>query len=221
VPFRLETRRTLWYVFARVVLAVAVAAWLRPKVTGRRHIPRRGPAILAPVHRSFADFSFTGLLTTRKIFFMTKDELWKSRLLGRIVFSLGGFPVHREAADRDALRRAQEVLERGQLLVVFPEGTRREGPTIGPLLEGAAFLAARTGAPIIPIGIGGSDVAMPKGRRIPKPVRTRVVVGEPLAPPARTETGRVPRSHIHGTTEALREAIQSVYDEARRDVMAM
>ncbi|HTX62830.1 MAG TPA: lysophospholipid acyltransferase family protein, partial [Acidimicrobiales bacterium] len=149
--------------------------------------------------------------------FMTKDELWKSKPLGRLLLALGAFPVSREAADREALRRAQGVLEQGQLLVLFPEGTRGVGPTVGPLHEGAAFLSARTGAPVVPIGIGGSDVSMPKGRRIPKPVRIRVVVGEPVAPPARTEGGRVPRSSIHATTEALRRAIQSAYDDARRD----
>lgn len=217
VPFVLDTRRSFWYVAARVVFTTVVGAWFRPVVKGRAYVPRHGPAILAPVHRSFADFGFAGFLTTRKLFFMTKDELWRNRRLGKLIVFLGGFPVHREAADREALRRAQEVLERGQLLVLFPEGTRREGPTIGELHEGAAFLAARTGAPIIPIGIGGSDASMPKGRRIPKPMRITVVVGEPVAPPSRTESGRVPRSQLHATTEMLREAVQSVYDDARRE----
>ena len=79
------------------------------------------------------------------------------------------FPVHRESADREALQRAEEVLKRGEVLVLFPEGTRREGPEIEDLMEGAAFLSARTGAPIVPIGIGGSDLSMPKGSAIPKP----------------------------------------------------
>lgn len=217
LPFQLDTRRTVWYLGARAILAVIIEAWFRPVVRGRGRVPLHGPAILAPVHRSFADFAFMSKLSHRKIFFMTKDELWKKPAFGKLVVYLGGFPVHREAADREALRRAQEVLERGQLLVLFPEGTRREGTTIGELHEGAAFLAARTGAPIVPIGIGGSDVSMPKGRRVPKPMRIRVVVGEPIRAPARTASGRVPRSSIHTATEALREAIQSVYDEARQD----
>jgi 1-acyl-sn-glycerol-3-phosphate acyltransferase len=217
VAFRLDTRRTVWYLAARLIFTSAVGAWFRPAVTGRARVPVQGPAILAPVHRSFADFAFSAFLTRRKLFFMAKDELWERRPLGRLLTALGVFPVHREGTDREALRRAQEVLERGQLLVMFPEGTRRQGSTIGSLHEGAAFLAARTGALIVPIGIGGSDVSMPKGRRIPKPLRIRVVVGEPVAPPVRNEGGRVPRSSIHATTEELREAIQSVYDKARHD----
>ncbi len=154
VPFQLETRRTFWYLVARLIFTTIVGAWFRPVVSGRTRVPLKGAAILAPVHRSFADFAFLAFVTRRKLFFMTKDDLWTSRPLGKLLLALGAFPVNREAADREALRRAQEVLELGQLLVLFPEGTRHDGPTLGPLHEGAAFLAARTGTPIVPIGIG-------------------------------------------------------------------
>jgi 1-acyl-sn-glycerol-3-phosphate acyltransferase len=215
--FVLDTRRTVWYAVARIVFRAIVGSWFRPVVRGRDHVPQEGPAILAPVHRSFADFAFSAFLTRRKLFFMAKEELWKSRAFGRLLASLGVFPVRRDGADREAMRRAQEVLDRGQLLVLFPEGTRRSGTAVGELHEGAAFLAARTGAPIVPIGIGGSDVSMPKGRHVPRPLRIRVVAGAPLAPPPRSPGGRVPRSSIHATTEALRQAIQDVYDQARRE----
>ena len=215
--FVLDTRRTVWYAVARIIFRAIVGSWFRPVVLGRDHVPQEGPAILAPVHRSFADFAFSAFLTRRKLFFMAKEELWKSRAFGRLLASLGVFPVRRDGADREAMRRAQEVLDRGQLLVLFPEGTRRSGTAVGELHEGAAFLAARTGAPIVPIGIGGSDVSMPKGRHVPRPLRIRVVAGAPLAPPPRSPGGRVPRSSIHATTEALRQAIQDVYDQARRE----
>ncbi len=215
--FVLDTRRTVWYAVARIVFRAIVGSWFRPVVLGRDHVPQEGPAILAPVHRSFADFAFSAFLTRRKLFFMAKEELWKSRAFGRLLASLGVFPVRRDGADREAMRRAQEVLDRGQLLVLFPEGTRRSGTAVGELHEGAAFLAARTGAPIVPIGIGGSDVSMPKGRHVPRPLRIRVVAGAPLAPPPRSPGGRVPRSSIHATTEALRQAIQDAYDQARRE----
>ena len=215
--FVLDTRRTVWYAVARVIFRAIVGSWFRPVVRGRDHVPQEGPAILTPVHRSFADFAFSAFLTRRKLFFMAKEELWKSRAFGRLLASLGVFPVRRDGADREAMRRAQEVLDRGQLLVLFPEGTRRSGTAVGELHEGAAFLAARTGAPIVPIGIGGSDVSMPKGRHVPRPLRIRVVAGAPLAPPPRSPGGRVPRSSIHATTEALRQAIQDAYDQARRE----
>jgi 1-acyl-sn-glycerol-3-phosphate acyltransferase len=215
VDFTPDPRRTVSYRFLRGLFRVIVGLWFRPKVTGREHVPPEGPVILAPVHRSFADFGFAAFVTERKLFFMTKDSLWKKPLLGRLLLTLGAFPVHRESADREALRHAEEVLRRGQVLVLFPEGTRQEGAQVNDLLEGAAFLAARTGASIVPVGIGNSDVAMPKGKKIPKPLPIRVVVGEALAPPERSQAGRVSRSKVHQTTAALQEQIQAAYDEAR------
>lgn len=215
VRFEPDVRRTPGYLLARLIFTTIVGLWFRPQVTGRQHVPSEGPVILAPVHRSFADFGFNAFVTRRKLFFMAKDELWKSKWLGRLLITLGVFPVHRESADREALRHAEEVLRRGQVLVLFPEGTRQEGPQVTELAEGAAFLAARTGARIVPVGIGNSDRAMPKGSRIPKPLRIRVVVGEALDPPERSGGGRVSRSRVHATTEELRERIQQVYDQAR------
>ncbi|MGH9082753.1 MAG: lysophospholipid acyltransferase family protein [Acidimicrobiales bacterium] len=209
-----DGRRTPGYRACRAIFEAIVGTWFRPSIAGRQKIPLDGPLILAPVHRSFADFSFSAFLTDRKLYFMAKDELWARRILGRLLESLGAFPVHREAADRQALRRAETVLRQGQVLVLFPEGARHHGRQVGELLEGAAFLSARTGAPIIPVGIAGSDEAMPKGRLVPRPLRIRVVVGDPVPAPARSGGGRVARSAVHASTEQLRQAIQATYDEA-------
>ena len=99
--------------------------------------------------------------------------------------------------------------------MLFPEGTRREGPVIEDLMEGAAFLAARTGAPIVPVGIGGTDLAMPKGSAIPKPRTIQVVIGPAIPAPPRTGGGRVSRSAVHAATQRLVPELQAVYDEAK------
>ena len=177
--------------------------------------PADGPVLIAPVHRSNLDFAFAILATDRKLFFMAKDTLWRSKLLGRLLVTLGAFPVHRESADRSALAHAEAVLAAGQVLVLFPEGTRRDGDEVTEVLEGAGFLSARCAAPVLPVGIGGSDRAMPKGAYLPRPRKVQIVLGDLLAPPARSEKGRVPRSAVHQQTEAIREAIQAAYDEAR------
>ena len=213
--FEVDPGFTPLYRVERAIFVTALWAWFRPKVVGREHVPETGPVILAPVHRSFADFGFAAFCTSRKLFFMTKDEMWENKWLGRLLLSVGAFPVHRETADREALQRAEEVLRKGAVLVLFPEGTRREGAVVEDLMEGAAFLSARTAAPIVPIGIGGSDLAMPKGRALPKPLTIQVVIGPALAPPARTGAGRVARSAVHATTEELTTRLQAVYDEAR------
>jgi 1-acyl-sn-glycerol-3-phosphate acyltransferase len=135
-------------------------------------------------------------------------------VIGRFLEAMGAFPVNRSSADRSALNHAEEVLRAGQALVLFPEGTRKDGPFVAELLEGAAFLSARTGAPIVPVGIGGSAKAMPKGAKLPRPTRIVLHVGEPIAPPVKNEKGRVPRSVVHETTERLRREIQDCFDRA-------
>jgi 1-acyl-sn-glycerol-3-phosphate acyltransferase len=217
-PFEVDPRFTALYRAERTLFVSILWAWFRPRVVGRKHVPETGPVILAPVHRSFADFGFTAFCTDRKLFFMAKDELWEKKWLGRLLLHLGVFPVHREAVDREALSRAEEALRQGQVLVMFPEGTRRQGPVVEDLMEGAAFLSARTGAPIVPIGIGGSDLAMPKGRTIPSPRTIEVVVGPALPPPPRTGGGRVSRSAVREATHRLTVGLQAAYDDARARV---
>jgi 1-acyl-sn-glycerol-3-phosphate acyltransferase len=215
LSFTVDARSTLGYRIIRFLFVTLLRIWFRPRIVGRENIPATGPVILAPVHRSFADFGFAAVSTRRKLFFMAKDSLWENHWLGRLLLYLGAFPVHRTSADRESLQRAEESLRLGQCLVLFPEGTRRQGPVVEDLMEGAAFLSARTGAPIVPIGIGASDLSMPKGSAVPKPYTIHVVVGPPIAAPARTEGGRVSRSAVHTATEELVGALQSVYDDAR------
>jgi 1-acyl-sn-glycerol-3-phosphate acyltransferase len=214
-PFVIDTRWTVGYRMAHWFVWRLVLIWFRPTVVGRDRVPESGPVVLAPVHRSIVDFLFSVVVTDRKLFFMAKDSLWRSRLLAKVLPTVGVFPVHREGTDREALRRAEEVLHLGQLLVMFPEGTRQAGSQVQPLRDGVAFLAARTGAVVVPVGLGGSDRSMPKGARFPKPVRVAVVVGEPVPPAPRTEGGRVPRSAIRRATDSLQAAIQIAYDQAR------
>jgi 1-acyl-sn-glycerol-3-phosphate acyltransferase len=189
-------------------------AYWRVEVHGAA-FPPDGPVIIAPVHRSFIDFFVVSEVTRRKIFFMTKEEMWNSRLLGLFLDSTGAFPVRREGADRRSLARAQEVLESGNVLVLFPEGTRRHGTDLADLHEGAAFLATRTGASIVPVGVGGTSESLPKGSKLPRPVAVQLVVGNPIEPPFSGRGKRVSRSTLHELTEELRKELQVVYDEAR------
>ena len=203
------------YRIVRDTLLAFCRVYLRETVEGVEHVPSSGPFVLAPVHRSFIDFALVARVTRRRLRYMAKDSLWKVGLLGRLLDILGAFPVRRGAADRDALRRSVGVLEMGEGLVLFPEGTRRAGPVVQPLFEGAAYVACRTGAPIVPVGIGGSERAMRKGQRLPRPVKVHVVVGPPLLPPP-TDGGRVSRRAVHELTERLRVEVQRLFDEAQK-----
>ncbi|HLJ08764.1 MAG TPA: lysophospholipid acyltransferase family protein [Acidimicrobiia bacterium] len=213
--FTVDPRRSPAYRAARAIVLGILRLWFRPEIRGLDKVPRTGPVLIAPLHRSNIDFGFTGLLTPRKLFYMAKEELWKYGWFGRLLEWLGAFPVNRSGADRESVRRAEEVLRQGEVLVMFPEGARRFGDTVEPLQEGVAFLAARTGAPILPVGIAGSERAMPKGAKFPKPYKVTVSIGDLIDVEAR-DGRRVARSEVHRLSELLRERLQAAYDDAAR-----
>ncbi|MEI6855316.1 MAG: lysophospholipid acyltransferase family protein [Acidimicrobiaceae bacterium] len=184
----------------------------RPIVIGKENIPETGPVLIAPVHRSNVDFAFSVFMSRRKIFFIAKDSLFKIKPIGKFLLHLGAFPVNRESADRDSMIASELVLQNGQALILFPEGTRKEGPVIEQLRDGAMFIAARTHSVVVPVGIGGSDKSMKPGAKFPRPVRIKIVVGKPIQPP--TAEGRVSRSAISAKTEELQKALQDVYDQS-------
>jgi 1-acyl-sn-glycerol-3-phosphate acyltransferase len=206
-------RERLWYAFARAMVAGFCRTFWRVTVTGRENVPA-GPFVLAPVHRSYVDTMFCGCVTTRRLRFMGKDSLWKYQWSGRFVASLGAFPVHRGMPDREALRACEAALAGGEPVVIYPEGERKSGPTVQPLRDGAVFVAARARVPILPVGIGGSEWAMPKGARFLHPVRVAIVVGKPIQPPAPASGGRVRRRTVAEQTAALHEELQRLFDDA-------
>jgi 1-acyl-sn-glycerol-3-phosphate acyltransferase len=206
----------LFYRFCRGAVAGFCRVWWRVSIEGREHVPQVGAFVLAPVHRSNVDTLLAATVTRRRLRFMGKDSLWSRRWSAWLLSSLGGFPVHRGTADREALRQCEEVLRGGEPLVIFPEGTRRSGPKVLDLFEGAAYVAARAGVPIVPVGIGNSEAAMPKGSKVLKPVKVAVVVGAPILPPQREGDGaRVPRRAVHELTAALGTELQHLFDQAQ------
>src|SRR5258707_8626515 len=166
------------YRCVRVLIMGVAKLFGRIKVVGRSNIPRDRPFVLAPVHRSNVDFALVSLVTTRRMRYMGKDSIFKFKPLNPFFHALGAFPVHRGAADREALRTSIAVIELGQPLVMFPEGTRQSGPVVQELFDGPAYVAAKTGAPIVPLGIGGSERAMPQGARVIHSRKIVLVVGE-------------------------------------------
>ena len=204
-----------WYHFARGALEVLCRVVLRVRITGKENIPATGGYVLAPVHRSIIDTFLCGCLTHRRLRFIGKDTLWKYSWSAKLVNSLGAIAVHRGMPDREALRTCEAAVRAGEPVVLYPEGTRQKGPVVHPLFEGAAFVAARTGVPIIPVGIGGSEWALPRGAKMVRPVKVHMIVGPPIAPPARSDgSGRVSRRAVKETTELLYAEIQQLFDEA-------
>lgn len=188
--------------------------YFRLTIEGKENLPKDGAFVLAPIHRSYLD-TLLMCIIPRRLRFMGKDSMWKMKWSAWLLSTLGGFPVSRDSADREALQTTVAHITAGEPTVLFPEGERKSGPRTHPLKEGAVYVAARTGVPIVPVGIGGSESAMPKGRNFIRPAKIHVIVGEPVQPPPKKESGRVSRRSVTAVTDELREVLQGLYDRAQ------
>ena len=203
-----------FYQLIRFLVVSICRTYCRMTVSGKENIPRTGPFILAPVHRSYIDTPIASGCTRRRMRFMGKDSMWKRQPLNWMLSALGAFPVTRGSADREAIMRAIQVLKSGEPLVLFPEGERKSGPVVQPLMDGAAYVACKAGVSIIPVGIGGSERVMGKGAKFIYPRKLVVIIGKPIPVPASID-GRMPRSAVREVTALLHEQLQALFDEAQ------
>jgi 1-acyl-sn-glycerol-3-phosphate acyltransferase len=152
------------------------------RITGRRHLPHRGGVILAPNHISHFDSALIGNVVRRPLWYMAMQEMFKTPVVGPLVRFCGAFPIERNSADRSALGYAEELLDHGQALVVYPEGRLSPDGELGPTSPGVILLALRTKVPVLPVGISGSDRVMPYGPTCPRPTLApvRLHIGAPL-----------------------------------------
>ncbi|MEC7827012.1 MAG: lysophospholipid acyltransferase family protein [Actinomycetota bacterium] len=185
------------------------------RVEGHERLQLKGGVIIAPTHRSNLDGPLVGSSSHRRVRYLGKDSLFRPAAAGWAMRSLGSFPVRRGEADLDAMRVAKEMLDAGECMLVFPEGSRQEGDSIGEIYDGTAWLASKAGTPVVPVGIAGTEVAMPTGSKFPSRVPVTVVVGEVLDPPKAKDGKRVKRSDLKEWTEELRLRLRECQTRAR------
>ena len=136
----------------RAIVTPFFLIYLRMERIGREHIPDEGPVILASNHRSFLDPFVIGTMTRRPVYYVAKKELFTyNRVLSWLLNALGAFPVDRGAGDQDTIETAKIILERGEIVLMFPEGTRTRPGALGKPRRGVGRLALETGAPVVPI----------------------------------------------------------------------
>ena len=210
----MSTAQRIWYRILRAVLEGFCRVVWRISVEGRDRLPVTGPFVFSPVHRSNIDFMIAAVSVPRVMRFMGKNTVWKPEWFGRFLDYMGAFPVDRERVDRAALRNSETALALGDPVVMFPEGRRKEGLVVEDLQEGPAWVACRMRVPIVPVGFAHTDEAMPIGSKMLRPVRIKVIIGEPIYPDVPV-TGRVPRGAVAELSEQLRDAEQHYYDESR------
>jgi 1-acyl-sn-glycerol-3-phosphate acyltransferase len=153
----------------------------RFRVVGKEGLPTNGGVILAANHVSYVDPLFIGVaLVERQLHFLAKEELFRSALFGALIRDLRAFPVRRGRVDPSAIKRCLRLLEEGEVLLMFPEGTRGDGQSLREGEEGIGLLAARSGCPVVPVYVRGTDKVLPKGKRIPRVHPVTVYFGQPM-----------------------------------------
>ncbi len=192
------TGRLITHTFGRMM-----ARW---EVAGLENVPREGPLLIIANHLSVADPPLIGAIIPRKMMFMAKEELFRSKFAGYFIGGYGAFPVHRDRADRKALRQADRCLRERMALVMFPEGTRSSTHELEPGLPGCALMAARSGAPLLPGGISGTERIKGKTWWLQRP-RVRINIGQPF--------------HLPETDELTRKDLMCLTDYIMRRIAAL
>ncbi|PRI11537.1 1-acyl-sn-glycerol-3-phosphate acyltransferase [Leucobacter massiliensis] len=204
------------FTIGRAVLRPLLWLRFRPRVTGREHVPASGPVLLVSNHLSGLDTILIPSCSPRKVQFLAKASLFRSRLGGWFFRQIGAIPVHREAsaAAQAALEAGRRVLAEGHVFAVFPEGTRSRDGRLSPGKPGAAWMALETGAAVVPVGLIGTNRRLREpraGRR--ERVAVRFGPPIPLGDLAGLPGGRARRE----ATERIMTAIQALTGQERAD----
>lgn len=186
----------LFYYAATLTMKTLLLSFTRWRVEGKENVPQRGPLIVVANHINLIDPPLLFASIPRRIVFMAKEELFHSSPGSVFIRASGAFQVKRGERDREALRQALMVLEKGQVLGMFPEGKRSPNAQLRPAQAGTSLIATRSGAPILPVAISGSEKVTGIGSIFRRPSIT-VTIGRPflLSPP--------PRGQSHSRLEEL------------------
>src|SRR6266436_1321128 len=200
-----------WHLLRAVVLLV-ITLTARVRFHGRENVSAKGPFIIAANHLSWTDIPLIPLPIGRRVVYMAKEEYFKSKWAWLVRF-LGAFPVKRGEADRQALRAGEKQLKEGRILVMFPEGTRSRTRTLAAAHPGMGMIALRTGVPVVPVAIAGSQNLLKKfGARV------TVTYGEPMI--FKPKGSKMTREDIDNVTEQVMQKIASMLPPEYRGLYA-
>ena len=179
----------------------------RGSTSGNNRVPMQGPLVVVANHGSHLDPPLLGHALGRPVAFMAKAELFSIPLLGAVIRACGAYPVRRGASDREAIRTATARLMEGWATGVFLDGTRQPDGRVNAPQPGAALLAARSGAPLLPVAIVNSHRALGTGQVVPRLVPLQLRVGEPVPAPASRR-----RADLDATTAILQQRINALLE---------
>jgi 1-acyl-sn-glycerol-3-phosphate acyltransferase len=207
----LDGSPAFWLFLKFVLLGPALHLLFRPKVTGLEHIPREGGAIIAANHVSFLDPLLLPLVVPhRRVMFLTKVKYIDKPVLRWFLTGAGVIPVATgdPRAVGESVAAAVEVVRSGRLVGIFPEGTRSPDGRLHRGKTGVARVAFESGAPVIPVGIIGTDLAFPRGARLPRPRSVRILFGPPITlanPDGKVRSASLSRAATDQVMTAIRD----------------
>lgn len=184
----------MWYRLWKTLLWISFRLGFDVRVEGSEHEPRRGAVLAICNHVSAVDPPIAGCALRRQARYMAKQELLDTPVLGWLLWSIGVYPVRRGEPDRRAIRTTIDCLTRGDLVVMFPEGTRSPDGHLMRAEPGAALVALRVGVTVLPMAVIGSQHAMPKGAKFPRRAPVNVKIGPVLTVPK--IEGRIDRATL-------------------------
>ena len=177
---RTLAQRVVYAVF-RQLARLAGLLFFRLRCRGRHFIPRTGGVLVCANHQSVLDPVLVGLACNRRLNYLARRTLFRSRLFGAFIRFLDAIPIDREGLGIEGLRETLRRLRRGEMVLIFPEGTRTPDGELQPLKPGFFAVARRSGAALLPVAIDGAYQAWPRSRRLPLPTRVTVEFGAPIA----------------------------------------
>ena len=182
---------TFWYLLGYSLSKAVARTFFAYRVVGAENMIEEGPCIIAANHCSYLDPPLVGIACRRAIHYLARKSLLDLPVLGPILPELNVIPVDQKNADRSALMGAIRVVRHGGAVLIFPEGTRSADGALQAARPGLGMIAAKTGAPVVPVHVSGTYTAFPRGARFPKLTPVVVRIGRPIFLPPVSRDGRL------------------------------
>ncbi|WP_069790187.1 lysophospholipid acyltransferase family protein [Cyanobacterium sp. IPPAS B-1200] len=203
-----KTNPAIYYLARFLVVSPFFHLYFRGKVENVENVPREGKLMIVSNHASIFDPPILASAIPRRISFMAKQELFNSRLFGQLISFLGAYPVSRGEGDRNAIRQALARIEQEWATCVFIEGTRTaDGRVYNPKL-GAALIAAKSQASILPVCLCGTENILVDSKKLPQPASVTIKIGDVIAPPASTK-----KKDLELVTQKCADEINKLHDQ--------
>lgn len=208
------------YYAVRFIIRALLFILIRWQVKGQENIPARGPLLIVANHMSLADPPLLGVAINRKAMFMAKEELFRG-IPGYFMRNFGAFPVRRGGLDRHVVKLAGQYLAQGMALTIFPEGKRSKDAKLQPAFPGSALIALRFGAPVLPVGITGTEKITGLTWCLQRPKIT-INIGHAFQPTpginksTKTELARLTSSIMDHIAELLPPGYHGYYGENKK-----